>query len=99
MSRSQVDWNAHVAAYKSSGQSLADYCRTAEVKITTLRHHVYKAKKPEGRRPRRKSHFQEIPLASELVITRAPSGELSLRGFDAADLSALIKAWSDAVPS
>jgi len=99
MSRSDINWDAHVSAYKSSGLSLAEYCVAADVKITTLRHHVYKRRagrlKAGGRS--RKSLFQEVPLGSELIVTRMPTGELSLRGFDAADLPILIRAWSHAV--
>lgn len=96
MRKSKVEWNAQVAAYQSSGKSLAQYCKDANVKLSTLRHHVYNTKpKLSIRSP--KTKFYEVPLVSELVITRTSTGEIGLRGFDVADLPALIKAWSHAL--
>ena len=96
MSGLRIDWGAHVTAYKRSGKSLAEYCQGSGVKITTLRHHVYKSA-PKARRQKPKSHFQEFPVVTELIITRMPTGELSLRGFDTTDLATIVRAWSHAL--
>ena len=95
MIRSQIDWDAHVAAYKASGKSLAEYCKVAGVKITTLRHRIYKGR--QKAKTKRTAHFHQVVVASELTITRMPTGELSLRGFDVTDLATLVKAWSHAL--
>lgn len=97
MKKLRVDWEGRVAAYRESGKSLAKYCEAAGIKIATMRHHVYKSKREAAEETVVQSGFHEVRLPSELVITRTASGELSLRGFEAKDLPALIEAWSHAL--
>lgn len=95
MGRAKIDWSSHVEAYRSSGQSLDAYCKDVGVKLSTLRHHIYKTKASQTPKPG--SNFHEISFIKELVITRSSDGEVSIRGFGAEDLPALIQAWSDAL--
>jgi len=89
----KVDWAHHVAEFQKSGLKITDYCQTAGVNLGTFRHYLYKLR---ASKPKKK--FSEFPVASELVISKDPRGELSLHGLDVVQLSAILGAWSDALP-
>lgn len=97
MTRERIDWAQHIVAYKDSQLPMSTYCENAGIKITTFRHHVYK--KPARQKTAvRKTSFKEFKVtAPELIVSRSETGELTLRGFEPAQLSVLIGAWSHAL--
>ncbi len=91
MARTRIDWQHHMTAFTASGLKVGEYCEAAGLNLGTFRSHIY-----ESRRRARDS-FKEFSVASELTISRDDRGELSIRGFDVAQLSAVVGAWSDAL--
>lgn len=92
MARTKIDWGGHIAAYRSGDLSVKAYCEAAGLNPGTLKFHLYKKSKSK-----RLQAFQELPVSSDLVITRTSDGELWLRGFDLTHISPLVGAWSDAL--
>lgn len=92
-----VDWGTHVKAYRRSGVTLVAYCKANSLKLSTMRHHIYKV--TSNSKERKASSFFEVPLARELVISRTADGRLAISGFDMADLGKVVAVWSHAVQS
>lgn len=90
----KIDWGEHVAAFRASSQTAAEYCAATGIKPQTFRYHLYK-QKTKRRRPVKT--FREFPVAAELVITRGERGALSISGFDVAHLPGIVGAWSNAL--
>jgi len=93
MARMKVDWLHHLAQYRASSQSPAEYCASAGLSLSTFRYHLYK----KTAKPRSVKRFTEFGVATELVIGRDPRGTLTLSGFDLSQLPAVVGAWSNAL--
>ena len=90
----KIDWSEHIVAFRASSQNASTYCATAGIKLQTFRYQLYKQQTKHRLLPKR---FEEFQVATELVIARGQSGELSLSGFDVTHLPQIVGAWSNAL--
>ena len=95
MARTRIDWPHHIAAFRASSQSIAEYCSAAGLNTGTFGNELRKQHKPKKRRST--VRFKEFTVVPELVIARSQDGRLSLSGFDAAQLPQIVGAWSNAL--
>lgn len=93
----KVNWSEHIAAFNASEQNIAAYCTAAGIKLDTFRYHLYKKKKNPTETRRRVETFREFQVATDLVITRDPLGNLTLSGFELSHLPEVIGAWCHAL--
>jgi hypothetical protein len=94
MTQASIDWPRHVKAYRSSSQSLTQYCAANDLKPQTFRYYLYKKKA----RSRESQSFKEFAVKNELVISLDQNGALQIGGFDLTHLPQIIGAWSNALP-
>jgi hypothetical protein len=90
----EINWQQHVAAFRASKQTIAEYAAATGLKVASLQYYLYK--KPKKRR-RPEAAFKEFAVASTLAISRDERGMLTLSGIEAKQLPAIIDAWSHAL--
>jgi hypothetical protein len=93
MARTKIDWAHHLARFRESSQSAAEYCSSVGLNLGSFQNHLYKAKAKQ--RPAKR--FAEFAVATELIIARDQRGALTLSGFDVTHLSQIVGAWSNAL--
>jgi hypothetical protein len=95
MARAKIDWAHHISTFESSGMTVAEYCQNAGIKLSTFQTNRYRLRQAESETE--EPGFEEVALATELVIAFATNGELTLRGFDVTHLPAIVGAISSAL--
>lgn len=93
MARGKIDWLHHIAQFRASSQTAADYCAAAGLNLGSFQNQLYKA----NPKRRRSARFKEFSVETELTIARDQHGVLTLSGFDLTHLPQMVGAWSNAL--